>query len=215
MRKSLAVIAIIVGLAPAACSKDTLDVDVSRFARLAEPDSLNYSAVTPGASYQYWELRYAFGAAGGAGDRILASGGTRQRSELSAATLAALQSAAPPSGFFNGCLPGHCYTFILAVDADGAVRVVNTRSTLEQFLGPITSVAEAALIVQSYNTFWDLRNTATGVREVGDGWEFLVLQLVRDCAPVQTDVVHILVRHDGTSRELGRMLHSRLENACV
>lgn len=212
MLRSLAITLVAIGAA--GCNTTALDVDISRFARLEEFEDLSYGSITPSQSYQYWELRHTFGR-GSENDRTLASGGTRLRSELNAATLAALESAVPASGFFNGCLPAHCYTFILAVDAGGTVRVINSQAALVEFLAPITSLAEAALIVHSHNTFWSVGAESTGVREVGDGWEFLVLQLVRDCTPVQTDRVHILVRRDGSTRELGRALHTRLENACV
>lgn len=197
----------------AACD-DTMDVDVASFNRIENFDSLDYSHINPAQTYQYWELRHTFGPGSGY-DKTLGSGGTRQRSELDPTTLTALQSSTPNSGFSNGCLPAHCYTFILAVDAGGAVRVINTRAGLMGFLGLIDSLEEAALIVASYNMYWSFDNLETGVREAEAGWEFLVLQLVRDCTPVQTDRVHVVVQSSGALRELGREVHSKLEGACV
>jgi hypothetical protein len=206
-------LALALAAATGACS-NTLDVDVESFDRLADFEDTNYSRITPTQTYQYWELRYGFGPGSGL-DRTLGSGGTRTRSQLDAATLAALNAAAPTSGFSNGCLPGHCFTFILTVDQAGAVRVIQTRAGLLEFLGTIDNVEEASLIVRSYNMYWSAGDTDTGFRETGDGWEFLALELVRDCQPVQTDRVHVLVRANGALRELGREVHSKLENACV
>jgi hypothetical protein len=197
-----------------ACNDDMLDVDIENFDRLPDFDRLDYRNINPPQTYQYWELRYTFGRGSGY-DVTLGSGGTRQRSELDPATLTALQNSTPNSGFSNGCLPAHCYTFILAVDAGGTVRVINTRDALIEFLGLIDTMEEAALIVTSYNMYWSLDNPDTGVREVGVGWEFLALELVKACTPVQTDRVHVLVRSNGSLRELGREVHSKLENACV
>jgi hypothetical protein len=198
-------------VAATGCGSEVLDVDISQFSRLPALAELDYSRVTPAESHDYWELRWTF--SGGDGNRILGAGGLRPRTELAPDIVAALDSALPPSGFFAGCLPGHCYTFISAVN--GTVEVLTSRQQLLQFLGPVGSVEEAALIAHSYNLHWAGNDPVTGYREVRDGWEILALQLVRACAPVQTDRVHVLVRRNGTLLELGREVHSRSENACV
>lgn len=195
----------------AGCKTDILDVDISQFSRLPSLEDLDYSRVSPAAPYEYWELRWTFG--GGEGNRILGAGGLRPRNELDPTIIAELDSTLPPSGFFSGCLPAYCYTFIAAVH--GSVQVYANRPTLLQFLGQIDSMEEAALVAHTYNLHWSSSDASTGYRAVSAGWEILALQLVRDCTPVQTDRVLVLVRRDGSLVELGREVHSRSENACV
>jgi hypothetical protein len=197
-----------------ACSNDMIDVDAAQFSRLADVDSMQHSRIIPAQSYQYWELRYSFGPGSGV-DRLLGSGGTRTFNQLAESVQTALRNTTPNSGFSSGCLPAHCFLVIVAVDQAGTVSVVQTRDALLAFLGTLETVEEAALVVRSYNLHWDARNINTGYRAVDGGWEFLTTQLVRDCQPVQTDRVHVLVRPSGALKELGREVLSRLENACV
>ena len=191
---------------------NAFDVDLDEFDRLPRFEELDFSKVSPGGSFQYWELRHAFGGRVNGTDRIIASGGSRTRPELGAATIAALDSIRPATGYAIGCLPGYCYKFIAAVDTQ--VRLYNTRESLRTFLGTIDSREEAALIADAHNFWWDDSNE-TGVREVSGGWEIIGLQLVKDCAPVQTDRVHMRIGRDGSLKELDREVHSKLENACV
>ena len=50
---------------------------------------------------------------------------------------------------------------------------------------------------------------------VDGGWEFVVLQLVRDCTPVQTDRVVLFVGRDGSIVEGDREVYEKIKNACV
>ncbi len=196
----------------AGCSSGALDIDMERFTRLPRLENLDYSKVDPAEPHRFWELRWSFGPGSGEG-RVLGSGGTVDRSQLDSATIAALDQTRPASGFSISCLPGYCYKYIVAVN--GAIRVYANTEALLEFLGEIGSVEEAALLVDARNIYLDPDNPDTGFNGVSSGWEFVGLQLVRDCAPVQTDRVHVLVRRDGSVVELGRELHSKLENACV
>lgn len=201
---------ILVGALLLAGCADTFDVDLGEFMRLPEIAQLDFSRIAPAASYQYWELRYQFE---GTVPTILGSGGTRTRDQLDPALRSALDTTRTPSGFAIGCLPGYCYKYIVAVD--GGIRVFATRQALADFLGSINSMEEAALLAHAQGLHWTSLNAATGYRETGAGWEIVGLQLVRDCTPVQTDRVLLLVRRDGSIRELDREVYQRTENACV
>lgn len=194
----------------AACSS-SLDVDTDDLARLPDLEHLNYSSIRPAQNHRYWELREAWGSS--AAPRVIGSGGQVPRSQLDSAAITALHNARPASGFAIGCLPAYCYKYVVAIN--GTLQTYASAQQLLQFLGTIDSMEEAALVAHSRSLYWSAADPATGFQEVGSGWEIVGLALVKDCAPVQTDRVHILVRRDGVVRELGREVHSKLENACV
>jgi len=201
----------IAGLLLVAGCSSALDIDEDDLTRLPALEQLDFSSITPAQNHRYWELRQSFGS--GSPERIIGAGGQVTRSELDAATIIALDNTRPPSGFSIGCLPGYCYKYVVAVN--GTIQTHTTASALLTFLGPIGSLEEAVLVAVSRDLYWGPNDSETGFVEVPGGWEIVGFELVRDCAPVQTDRVHILVRRDGTVRELGREVHSKLENACV
>ncbi len=192
------------------CDEAPLGVDMRLFERLPDLEQLDFAQISPAQPYQYWELRRAFDFME---DRILGSGGSVPRSGLDPALIAAMDEVRPNSGLFSGCLPGHCFTFITAVN--GSVRLFATRQGLREFLGPINSKEEAALVVHAHNMWWDAANPDTGYRTLPGAWEFVALQLVRDCTPVQTDRVFVRVRMDGSLIELDREIYQRDENMCA
>jgi hypothetical protein len=194
----------------AGCSS-ALDIDTDDLSRLPSLEQLDYTHITPAESHRYWELRESWG--GDAPLKVLGAGGQVPRNQLDAATLAALDSTRPPSGFAISCLPAYCYKYIVAVN--GAVRAYATAAALQTFLGSIESMEEAALVAHARNLYWSAETGDTGFLATSSGWEIVALELVKACAPVQTDRVHILVRRDGNVSELGREVHSKLENACI
>ena len=201
----------IVGIVMLAGCSSALDIDTDDLTRLPSIEQLDYTHVTPAVSHRYWELRASWG-----GDepwKVLGAGGQVPRNQLDAATLAALDSTRPPSGFAISCLPGYCYKYIVAVN--GSVHAYTTAAALQTFLGDIDSMEEAALVAHARNLYWSPDADDTGFLETSGGWQIVALELVKGCAPVQTDRVHILVRRDGVVRELGREVHSKLENACI
>jgi hypothetical protein len=52
------------------------------------------------------------------------------------------------------------------------------------------------------------------VRPVADGYEVVVVELVKDCAPIQTDRVLLHVGKDGTVTELRRNV-AGISSACI
>jgi hypothetical protein len=200
---------ILVGLLLCAGCSSALDVDIGEFARLPDVADLAYSNIAPAQAHDYWELRYAFEA-----DQpsIVGSGGRLTRDQLSTAQRTALDTTRAPSGFATSCLPGYCYKYIAAVN--GAVQLFASPQALAAFLGPIDSMEEAALLAHARGLYWDSIDR-TGYRAVAEGWQIVGIELVRLCAPVQTDRVLLLVRRNGSIQELGREIFEKSENACI
>lgn len=86
------------------------------------------------------------------------------------------------------------------------------------FLGPIDTPAEALLVAvqETFGGYYaQCSNPELGsVRAVADGYEVVVTQMVKDCAPIQTDRVLLHVAKDGTVTELRRNIAS-VSMACV
>jgi hypothetical protein len=212
MRSYAKACALLFPLILAGC-ENALDVDIDNFEPIPQVDDLDFTQVRPAGSPEYWELRFAWGGSNAPSQEIIGSGGSKLRSELDPGTLAALDAVQPSTGFSQGCLPGDCFKFIVAVN--GSVTVHNTRAALASFLGEIDSFEEAILLVDAQSFYWDIEGEDTGARATSGGWEFVVLETVKFCAPVQTDRVHLEIRRDGRLFERGRELWERDANSCV
>jgi hypothetical protein len=147
-------------------------------------------------------------------DSVLGSGGTKTRAQIDTATLRVLDTTRAPSGFAQGCLPAHCFMYVAALTGS-TVTIINTNDALRQFLAPIDTPEEALLLLRGRGFWWEAQDGVTGMTENGDGWEFVVLELVRVCAPVQTDRVRVIVRANGSIHEREREVYERNQNACV
>lgn len=189
------------------------DIDTSGMDPMPDFADIDFSRIQPAQSFEYWEVRFSWGA-GSPRDSVLGSGGTRTRAQIDTATLRVLDSTRPPTGFAQGCLPAHCYMYVVGIS--NGVKLYSTVDALRQFLAPIQTREEAMLMLRARGFYWDPRNGGvTGMRAVGDEWEFAVLELVRDCAPVQTDRVLVRVRRDGAVDERDREVWEKSPNACI
>lgn len=197
------------------CDADTgLGVELELFDPLSSVEELDFASVHPAEEWLYWELRFSWGTMPGAApDVIMGAGGTVSREALPAGIREELDALRLPSGFAGGCLPSWCFKFIAAVDPDGHVVTFASTPALIEFLGPRDSLAEAVLLLDASSYSWHSQDT--GIRPRGDGWEAVVLELVRDCAPVQTDRLLVRVGRTSDPVVLRREVWERLENACV
>lgn len=188
---ALALIAVLIGGA-ASCSEDPagFDADEDSLRTIPAVEDLDFASIEPASAWDYWELRHALQGSS-APDDVLFTGGSIERDDLSATAVAALDAAGSVHGFATGCLPSHCYDYIVAVDGDAAF-VFATTDELRSFLGDLESFAEAALMVHGLGFTWTTE-PGTGYRERSGGWDFVVLELVETCAPVQTDRVVLRV----------------------
>ena len=198
-------------LAGGGCEGDGLDVDFDRLTTIPEVHEIDFSAVTPAAAWDYWELRFHVPSTF---DSVVGAGGAFARAMLPPAVLTTLDGLELQFGFAFECLPGACFKFIAAVAGDSVV-VFDTTQELEAFLGPFDDVAEAVIAMDAAGYHWGTEDDGTGFRPLDDGWEFVALQLVRDCAPIQTDRVLVRVTTAGTLRVIDREVFRRDENACI
>ncbi|MGH7481560.1 MAG: hypothetical protein ACRELV_05350 [Longimicrobiales bacterium] len=198
----------------AMCTSATdLDVDLGAFERLPSVDELDFTRIVPAREWDYWELRFSLG--DGDIDNIVGSGGALSRTDLPAPVLSELDALAPPTGFARGCLPGHCFKFIAAVRGDRVFSFTRT-DTLLEFLGGIGTSEEAILLVDAHGFNWQPADDDTGYRALdAGGWEFVVLDLVRDCAPIQIDRVLLRVSPEGTLSERARELWEKEDEMCI
>lgn len=206
---------LVAGVSLAGCGGVT-DVGFSadRYDPIPALEALDWGAVDPGEAWDYWELRRVGPGGDAASGTILGSGGTMARSELSAAVLEAMDAAAPPSGFAVGCLPGHCFSYALAVEGE-AVTVIVSRTELGAFLSPITTQEEAIVLgtAQSY-VWWD-EGAYTGAARSGPPWDVVLFELVRDCDPVEVHRVRYRVTSTGEVAERARELWERSPGMCI
>lgn len=212
MKRSIRVVLAVCVAAAVACEGDLLvDSEGGGYEPIPALHDLDWGAVEPAATWDYWELRRTVPSE----HPVIGSGGVLGREELDADVLAALEATMPPSGFSGGCLPAWCYSYVVAVDGEDIVAIV-TGEGLAEFLAPITTPEEAIVLASAADfVWWDPDGESTGVREAGTGWDIVVYQLTRFCAPVQTDRVRFRVESTGRVTELAREIWERSEHMCI
>jgi hypothetical protein len=196
------------------CGEDPagFDVDEDSLQTIPALEDLDFATIEPAAGWDYWELRHTLQGSDEP-DEVLGTGGSSERDDLSATAVAALDAARSVHGFATGCLPGHCFDYIVALDGDAAF-VFATTDALRSFLGDLESLAEAALMVHGLGFTWTTE-PGPGYRDrSGGGWDFVVLELVETCAPVQTDRVVLRVEPAEPVTEIERAVW-RTENVCI
>src|SRR5690606_23614078 len=100
-----------------------------------------------------------------------------------------LEELTSEDGFGPGCPPGDCHYYVV-VNRGDTNETITSSEDLETFLGEIDTLTEAALMAFSEEYTWDADEPAAGgIRETEEGYELMVLELVQDCDPIQTDRV--------------------------
>ncbi|HSG81541.1 MAG TPA: hypothetical protein VLC48_04785 [Gemmatimonadota bacterium] len=201
-------------VAMAACDSG-LDVNPADFDQLPWLADLDYEQVVPAASFDYWEFRYVLEVGDQEPDSVIGAGGSLSRAELDTTIIAVLDTLTAAPGFGIECLPGLCYKYVVSV-AGPNIEIWNTPAELEAFLGTIGSWQEAAMLVNAYDYYWDTEDRAAGgIREVSDGYEALVLELVSTCVPVQVNRSLVRVTRAGVVTEISTEEWSKVENGCI
>jgi hypothetical protein len=199
-------------LALAGCG-DGLSVSLAEFDAIPRLADLSFGQVRPAAAQDYWELRLSF--PGDATHEVIGFGGSLGKDELYPDVLAAFEAAHPESGFAVGCLPAGCYQYVVSA-AGSAVATWATVERLVEFLAPIDSREDAILMANAHGYTWPGGDVETGgVRDLADGYDLLLLKLVRDCQPVQTDRFLLRVPRSGDVRVLGSEVWQKDEDACI
>jgi hypothetical protein len=194
----------------AGCGGGGFEPDLSGYDAIPEIADLHLANVRTALAWDYWELREAIQPQA---PTVLGSAGTSSRAELDPAVIAAIDAEMPTRGFAGRCLPGYCYKYIVAARA-GQVQVVDAVEELMEFLGATDALEEAVLLLDAKSYFWDLGD-ATGIRQVGNGWDAIVLELVNACAPVQLDRVRVRVDAAGRLNAGAREVWSKDSNSCI
>lgn len=82
----------------------------------------------------------------------------------------------PESGFFNGCLPSSCYSYIAYIENDD-VKYVTDEVELKKFIGKIDNVAEALLISEIYDLWFDPKEKKGGsFKKTNNGFELYMMK---------------------------------------
>jgi hypothetical protein len=204
MRRSIALPLLLI----LSCSNGLVDPEL--YEPLPDYDDLDFSLVEPSSPFLLWEIRE--GVEGGP-HRVVASGGISSRDAVAAEVLAQFDAATATTGFDVGCLPGYCYKYVVTLQGS-TVRTWNTVPQLVEFMGTINNEVEAAIVASAGGYYWGRTGDTGGIRDVFDGYELVVLRIVRFCAPVQTNRYVVVVSAAGVLRELRGEVWSR-SSACI
>jgi hypothetical protein len=201
-------------LAAVACDSG-LDVDPADYDPLPWLYELDFEQVVPATAFDYWEFRYVLDMNDEEPDSVIGAGGTLARTELDSATIAVLDTLTTEPGFGIECRPGLCYKYVVSV-AGSTIEIYNTPEELLEFLGTIGSWQEAAMLINAYEYYWStVDRAAGGIREIDDGYEALVLELVSACVPVQVNRSLVRVTRAGVVTEIDSEEWSRDDNSCI
>ena len=184
--------------------------DPSQYDLLPAFTALTFSEVTPSTTVDLWELRETTPAGA---HRVVATGGLLGRGAVAPALLAQFDATRPSSGFDPTCAPAYCYKYFISLQ--GSLVTVWTRvEEAHTFLGTIDNRVEAALLAKAHGFYWEDSKETAGIRDIGAGYELVVLALVKICQPVQYDRFLIRVSSTGKLEILRRQVWMR-DNACI
>lgn len=177
---------------PITAGQQPLAISLAGFEPLDVNAPLNPDQIEPAATYAYWAIHhYDLDKT----DEIVASFG--DKSELSTAVQAQLESLLSPDCLSGEVIPNSCFTYILTVLEDGTVERWQQAEEVAAFLGDIDTYQEAMLLALSQDFGFGPPGATGSYKAVADGFELIGLKLVSDCDPIQTDRVRILVTHKG------------------
>ncbi|MGL2993370.1 hypothetical protein [Flavobacterium sp. TSSA_36] len=82
----------------------------------------------------------------------------------------------PESGFFNGCLPSSCFSYIAFIENDD-VHYVTNEVELKKFIGKIDNIEEAILISEIYDLWFDPKEKKAGsFKKTNNGFELYMMK---------------------------------------
>jgi hypothetical protein len=167
-------------------------VDLEEYDTIPVLGELDLGAVSPAVSYDYWELRRAFGGPPDpeTPDRVIGASGSR--SELDPEVVAVLDTLHVSSGVGNRCLPAFCFFYVASV-RESTIETWTSIGGWIVFFGSIDRPEEAALLAAAHDYYWTGRKETGAIKADDDGYELVVLKLVGFCDPVQVDrfVLHV------------------------
>lgn len=82
----------------------------------------------------------------------------------------------PESGFFPGCLPSTCFSYIAYIENDD-VKYVTDEIELKKFIGRVDNIGEAILISEIYDLWFDLKEKKAGsFKKTNNGFELYMMK---------------------------------------
>lgn len=190
-----------------ACSSFT---DLEEYDLLPPFTDLAFASITTSAAFDLWELREATPAGA---HRVVAVGGSLDRSVVPPAVLAQFDATRAENGFDPSCLPGYCYKYFVSLQGS-RVDTWTSIEAVRAFLGPIDSRVEAAILAKGHGYFWESTKETGAIRDVGGGYELVVLDLVKFCEPVEFDRFLVRIGSSGDVRIIKRQVW-RTEGGCI
>jgi hypothetical protein len=142
--------------------------------------------IIPSKKYKYWECRRYEDFIP---NKIIAkSGDTSQQQKIKAINC--------NSGFFRQCLPGSCFQFIIAINQNDSIEVIDREEKLRGFIGEIDNLEEALLVAKSYGYWFDKNNKIGGAYRILDGDYYLYL-LSYSQTPVTYTSIKVILKKNG------------------
>ncbi len=180
------------------------DIEPSTFTALQFPTEGRLIAnVNPKEPATYWELRRYSAAA--PSYKVLASDAEGEKCSRSSDPVGCRrlfnQLTPLDEGFGQDGGPEQ-YESHLAINRVDSNAILSSRQGLVVFLGEIDTPAEAALVAHADGF------TTQSVREAEDGYELLVTEYTRYCAPILVERVLLFVARDGNTTERRRQTAS-------
>ena len=198
-----------------ACEDGGMDIDYSKFDQLKSLESVDFSQITPRQEdLGFFQLREIF-----IGEEnyiaVNQSGTLCEGAENEQACKTEFDDLVSDTGFGWHGHPADS-VYYLATNSKDSHETINTVEGVLDFLGTIDTKEDAILFARANDFFWSADKKENGaIREVEDGYELVVTELVSLCTPLQSDRVLIHISSDGNVTELDREILSREPGVCA
>jgi hypothetical protein len=136
--------------------------------------------IIPDKAYKYWVFVHA--------GQVIYSHGKRGKIKI----------APQNTGFFIGCLPIRCFSYIAYVDS-GKVKYITSEKGFRTFIGKINNVEEAFLTVFSEGMYINNSHFGQGYKRTDDGYELLVEKLYP--CPYKLETIWLKVNQKGIMKQ--------------
>ena len=113
------------------------------------------SKIIPDSEYAYWEYVFKTPQSPDYRGKVTVRHGDSLRYSSIAAKINA------DDGFFHGCLPSRCFSYIVGIRADKTIDLIDDGYKFESFIGHIDNIEEAISIVR-VNDYWYDTDTIIG-----------------------------------------------------
>jgi hypothetical protein len=180
------------------------------FSPLTNVSNLNLNNIQPAEEVLYFEIREVKQL--GTGYTVVNKSGElctdSSEPELCIASFEALHTE---KGFGWHDHPADL-TYYLAVEYNDKSTVIDTVDAVMSFLGTVETAEEAILLAVSNEYF--ISEETGGIRQVSDGFELILYQLVSLCTPIQIDRVWIHIDIEGKINEIDREIDTLEKDFC-